>query len=78
MLSIHHTNNGIALAGNDTDTSNAQPQSESNCWCLTVPNGSTATIFATLGADDLASLSVGPLTLALGPRGPYGGGTYSE
>lgn len=48
--------------------------SESDCWCLTVPEGGSATIQAVPGADDLASLSVGPLSLTLGPRGPYGGG----
>ncbi|MBR1978047.1 MAG: RHS repeat protein, partial [Akkermansia sp.] len=61
-----------------TSDNHAAPSSESSCWFMTVPECKSATISALLGADDLASLSVGPLSLELGPRGQYGGGTYSE
>ena len=75
---------GTALISENTETtalastgtrSGAEPYSESNCWYITVPECESATISAVLGADDLGSLSVGPLSLVLGPRGQYGGGT---
>lgn len=58
--------------------SGAEPYSDSDSWYITVPECRSATISAVLGADDLATLSVGNLSLELGPRGQYGGGTYSE
>ena len=64
----------ISESGTDAYSSN-------DSWAISVPEapeGQHAVICATLGADDLATLSVGNLSLVLGPRGPYGGGTYSE
>ena len=66
-----------ALAGNAA-RSGAAPYSESNSWYITVPECDSATISVVLGADDLGSVSVGPISLVLGPRGQLGGGTYTE
>lgn len=49
--------------------SGAEPYSDSDSWYITVPECRSATISAVLGADDLATLSVGNLSLELGPRG---------
>ncbi len=73
------TNDGIALACNETRSTDPNaPRSESNSWYITVPECESATISVILGADDLGSVSVGPISLELGPRGQYGGGTYKE
>lgn len=72
-----NTNNGIALASNGA-RSGSEPSSESDSWYITVPECDSATISVVLGADDLGSVSVGPISLELGPRGQYGGGTYTE
>ena len=74
-----NTNDGIALASNETRATDPNaPRSESNSWYITVPECDSATISVVLGADDLGSVSVGPISLELGPRGQYGGGTYTE
>ena len=72
-----NTNDGIALASNGA-RSGSEPGSESDSWYITVPECDSATISVVLGADDLGSVSVGPISLELGPRGQYGGGTYTE
>ena len=72
-----NTNDGIALASNGA-RSGAEPSSDSNSWYITVPECNSATISVVLGADDLGSVSVGPISLKLAPRGQYGGGTYTE
>ncbi|MBQ5664365.1 MAG: RHS repeat protein, partial [Akkermansia sp.] len=74
-----NTNDGIALASNGARATDPNaPRSESNSWYITVPECDSATISVVLGADDLGSVSVGPISLVLGPRGQYGGGTYTE
>ena len=74
-----NTNDGIALASTEArSTAPNAPRSESNSWFITVPECDSATISVVLGADDLGSVSVGPISLELGPRGQYGGGTYTE
>ena len=74
-----NNNDGIALASNEARATDPNaPRSESNSWYITVPECDSATISVVLGADDLGSVSVGPISLVLGPRGQYGGGTYTE
>ena len=74
-----NTNDGIALASNGARSTDPNaPRSESNSWYITVPECDSATISVVLGADDLGSVSVGPISLELGPRGQYDGGTYTE
>ena len=74
-----NNNDGIALASNEARATDPNaPRSESNSWYITVPECDSATISVVLGADDLDSVSVGPISLVLGPRGQYGGGTYTE
>ncbi|MBQ8900220.1 MAG: hypothetical protein IJY72_04625, partial [Akkermansia sp.] len=74
-----NTNDGIALASNEARSTDPNaPRSESNSWYITVPECESASISVVLGADDLGSVSVGPISLELGPRGQYGGGTYTE
>lgn len=61
--------------------SESEPFSDSWSWDITVrplQEGETATVHGTLGADDLATLTVGDLNLNLGPRGQYGGGSYES
>ncbi len=73
------TNDGIALASNEARSTDPNaPRSESDSWYITVPECESASISVVLGADDLGSVSVGPISLELGPRGQYGGGTYTE
>ena len=74
-----NNNDGIAIASNEARATDPNaPRSESNSWYITVPECDSATISVVLGADDLGSVSVGPISLVLGPRGQYGGGTYTE
>ena len=73
------TNDGIALASNEARSTDPNaPRSESDSWYITVPKCESASISVILGADDLGSVSVGPISLNLGPRGKYDGGTYTE
>lgn len=74
-----NNNDGIALASNEARATDSNaPRSESNSWYITVPECDSATISVVLGADDLGSVSVGPISLVLGPRGEHGGGPYTE
>ena len=74
-----NTNDGIALASNEARSTDPNaPRSESDSWYITVPKCESASISVILGADDLGSVSVGPISLNLGPRGKYDGGTYTE
>ena len=86
-MNISSTSFGKSLARNEERGSAPTPFNEVNSkafskswnWDINVPalqEGERAIIHATLGADDNATLDVGELSLALLPRGQYGGGSY--